>query len=175
MANKLFFITLCLLGVLKSGAQTVSLIPQVVSSGGAYYEYPAFSISQTVGEMTAITTLVGGSAMLTQGFQQSDVSPVLGISDKERFDAALELFPNPAIEKAQLSFEFSMPGELDMVVYNSLGQPVSSRFSERYSSGKQTFTFHTELLAAGIYYVTTVFTSSKGSQYSYSNKLRVIK
>lgn len=158
-----------------ASAQDVAINPQVLSSGGSYFENADFSISQTISEMTAVTTLSAGDFTLTQGFQQDELKSTVRISDLEKFDAMLELFPNPAVEKTQLRFEFPTSGNLEMTIYNTLGQQVSPRFTENYSSGEQTFTFHTQLLAAGVYYINTVFSAQNGKQYLYNKKLEVIK
>jgi hypothetical protein len=156
-------------------SQTVSLAPQVLSAAGSYSQQATFSISQTIGEMTAVSTFSTVDHILTQGFQQGDLKYTVGIMEDRNFSAALDFFPNPTRDFTRIQYAFPQPGKLDIVIRNTLGQQVSERFSETYSQGTQSFVLQAQNLAAGVYYVYAVFTTENGQQHSFGRKLEVIQ
>ncbi len=76
-----------------------SVTPDVTATAGAHFAIPSIQISWTLGE-TITQTLSNGSAQLTQGFQQSNIS-VVGISDYD-FSYSVEAFPNPTIDVVRI-------------------------------------------------------------------------
>lgn len=66
----LFLSLSMLFGILKCFCQTS--LPEVISSGGGFYNTTQFSNSFTIGEMCLIETYQLGPYFLTQGFQQPD-------------------------------------------------------------------------------------------------------
>lgn len=74
-------------------AQSIS--PDVTATAGAHFAIPSIQISWTLGEPVT-QTLSSGSTVLTQGFQQSNIS-VVGIFDYE-FSYEVKVFPNPTID-----------------------------------------------------------------------------
>lgn len=152
-----------------------SFTPEVISAGGNYITNEGYSLSQTIAEMTMVSTLSASSSILTQGFEQPDFKNIVGITDFAPSSGVFDLFPNPANNFFYLKYEFLQEGELQMVIYNTLGQQVSPNFADTYVTGKKTFTVYTADLAAAIYYVKAVFTATDGKQYSFSKKLEVIR
>ncbi len=71
-------------------AQSVS--PEVIASAGAHFAIPTIQMSWTLGEPIT-QTFSNGSATLTQGFQQSNISLV----SVENLDPLIEIraYPNP--------------------------------------------------------------------------------
>ncbi len=173
--KNLFFMLAIAISSLNVFSQNVVFTPQVLSSGGSFAGATDFTVSQTIGEMTAVTTLSTADVIFTQGFQQPDDRSTLGITDLGKLDGALSLFPNPANDFTHLTYEFPQSGNIILGVYNTLGQRVSSIFSEQYRAGEKTFTFYTAELAAGVYYVNALFTIDKDKQYSFTKKLDVIR
>lgn len=160
---------------MSANAQNTFVTPQVLSSGGDYIEAADFNVSQTIGEMTAVVTFSSSAVLLTQGFQQGDLKQSVGISEAGGFRGELDLFPNPATTYTRLQYTFPQSGKLEMVIYNTLGQQISERFSASYSEGEQDFLLHTENIAAGIYYVQAVFMTERGKSYPFSKKLEIIR
>lgn len=73
-------------------AHSQSVTPEVVASAGAHFAIPSIQMSWTLGE-TVTQTLANGSATLTQGFHQSNIS-LVGV---ENLDPTVEInvYPNP--------------------------------------------------------------------------------
>lgn len=175
MIKKLLSLSAIVVNGFVACSQDMIITPQVLSSGGEYIEAADFNVSQTIGEMTAVVTLSSSSLMLTQGFQQGDIKFSVGISEAGGFKGELDLFPNPATTYTRLQYTFPQSGKLEMVIYNTLGQQISERFSASYSEGEQDFLLHTENIAAGVYYVQAVFTAESGRSYPFSKKLEIIR
>lgn len=169
--KKLLLISSFLFGVLRAQNFT----PDVISSGGNSIIKSGYSLSYTIGEMTLVKTVVSPSGMLTQGFEQPDWKKTAQIAGFSGIDGAVALFPNPANDFVHLQYELPVSGEMQMAVYNSLGQQVSANYTDRYNAGKKTFTIYTADLAAGVYYVNALFTAANGRQYAFNKKLEVIR
>ena len=98
-------------GILKSKAQELS--PWVISGGGAFYENGSGSLSTTIAELSAVTTISSGSITLTQGFEQTwDFST--GENEDKSEMLLFSIYPNPTTGK----FEFFVQstGEKRMII-----------------------------------------------------------
>ena len=158
---------------ISSLAQTTS--PKVISSAGWYATGGGIELSQTIGEMSMVTTLLGGSTVLTQGFEQPELIYPSGILDFTAGGGALTLFPNPATDHFALTYSFSQQGDLKVSIFNMLGQKVSGDYSDTYMSGEQTLHISGNELAPGIYLVKTLFTTASGEQYEETKKVEILK
>lgn len=63
-----------------------------------------------------------------------------------------DMVPNPATDYSQLSFVFPTPQNVEMRVYNLVGQVMETR-SNRFSEGVHTVEFNTSSWSAGVYFV----------------------
>jgi hypothetical protein len=155
-------------------AQTVA--PNVLAATGGYSTLPSGSISYTVGEMTMVQTFTAGSNVLTQGFQQPTDFNV-GILDLSQDEfGSFVIYPNPAVDAAWFAFQFPEQGEINVVLYNSLGQKLANIFHTGYSAGKEVEQLNASALASGMYYLTLNFVSSaNGTEHTISKKFQVIK
>lgn len=70
-----------------------TVVQQAVLSGGKYHQSDAGSISWSLGE-TAISTLKTSEYIITQGFQQSNLT-VTAIDDETDFSIGITAYPNP--------------------------------------------------------------------------------
>jgi hypothetical protein len=152
-----------------------SLSPQVISSSGAFLSVVGYSLSQTVGEMSMVETFKGSSAILTQGFQQPESNGNVGILDFTAAGGVLEIFPNPAVDYFRLNFEFAQSGEISILIYNTLGQNISSEYSDNYYAGSKSLLVTTSNLPSGFYYVKSVFMANDGTQYINTKKIEIIR
>ena len=92
-------------------AQTVT--PDVIATAGAHFAIPSVQISWTLGEPVT-QTLSNGTAQLTQGFQQSNIS-VVGVSDYD-FTYSVEVYPNPTIDVVRVELsEIVTNGSLSII------------------------------------------------------------
>ena len=152
-----------------------SLSPQVISSSGSFASGGGYTLSQTIGEMTMVQTFAGsGSVILTQGFQQPERNNV-GILDFTENGGLLDVFPNPAVDFFRIKYEFSQSGELNIAIFNPIGQKISSDYIDDYNAGSKSLLIQTSDLAAGVYYIKSTFTAKDGSQYLMTKKLEVIR
>jgi hypothetical protein len=90
----------------------------VISSGGGYFDSGSSSISFTIGE-TIISTLSSGSAILTQGFQQSFTPISTGMKTEDL--SGEKIFPNPV---SSVLYVDSDSDNIDFRLFNSLGNIV---------------------------------------------------
>lgn len=63
-----------------------------------------------------------------------------------------DMVPNPATEYSQLSFVFPTPQNVEIRVYNLVGQVMETR-SSKFSEGVHTIEFNTASWSAGVYFV----------------------
>jgi hypothetical protein len=156
--------------------QAQSLAPTVIAATGGYSTIPSGSVSYTVGEMTMVQTFTAGSNTLTQGFQQPNDN-LLGILDLAQTPfGSFVVYPNPAVDQAWFAFQFPEQGEVNVVLYNSLGQKIANVFHTGYNTGKEIEQLNASALASGMYYLTLNFVStSDGAGHTLSEKFQVIK
>ena len=67
--------------------------------------------------------------------------------------AEFRITPNPAQDRAVLTFELSQPGEVNVRVTGADGRTVQESRSQQLSSGRQQMALETSNLAAGVYFV----------------------
>jgi Secretion system C-terminal sorting domain len=172
--KKLYILFVIYFSAFALNAQTVA--PHVLAATGGYSTLPGGSISYTVGEMTMVQTFTGGNNILTQGFQQpNDIT--LGILDltQDAFGSFV-IYPNPAVDAAWYAYQFPEQGEINVTLYNSLGQKLAEVYHSHYSGGKQIEQLNSSALASGMYYLTLNFVSTQtGAGHTVSKKFQVIK
>jgi hypothetical protein len=187
---KYFYLLLLLFAGASScfAQQRDTLLQGIGTTGGfAIDSVAGFSLSYTVGEMSAVVTDstpgdnpiaagVNNFNYLTQGFQQPDDFPT-GLIDLEAGEyGSFVVYPNPAVDYFYFGFEFPAPGKVSIVLYDELGQRISTLFNMNYASGKVVNTSNIGTIAAGSYLVSLIFTSaSDGATHIISDKLVVVK
>jgi hypothetical protein len=87
---KITYTFLFLIIALSCGAQEIER--EVIVVGGNFYSNTAGQLSTTIGE-PVISTYIGVNNVLTQGFQQTNIT-VIGIADYQS-DFEMNLYPNP--------------------------------------------------------------------------------
>lgn len=127
----------------------VSLTPSVVSSGGGYFESENMSISWTLGEL-AVTTLISGDLVLTQGFQQPFVLDV-GISP-ETMNWGISVYPNPVGEQLRIQFDIQDPGDFLIEVQDVTGRLVGQQQYRKVEPG-DILLLNTSSYTAGVYFL----------------------
>lgn len=126
------------------------LVRQVVASTGhsATVGYTIFQY--TIGE-PVVTTLGIGDLLLTQGFQQPEVSGPTN-APQAPFVSDLIVYPNPAAEFTNLEFDLLQDGRVVFMLVNNAGQVVLTKASEMLA-GRATYTLPLSDYASGLYYV----------------------
>lgn len=103
MKKLLLIALISFIGLSLIKAQSTS--PQVVSSGGDFFENPNAKLSWTVGETITETAEIS-NVNLTQGFQQSSYT-IVNIYEKPESKIDVSVFPNPAIDFINISINNS--------------------------------------------------------------------
>lgn len=131
----------------------VTLAPSVIAAGGGYAESDNISISWTLGEL-AVSTLTGGSMMLTQGFQQPfDIG--VGIN-KDQLSWNISVYPNPVGDELIIRFNTEKPGSFLIEIQDVTGRLVSQAQIKQVNPG-DIFRLNTSSYTNGVYFL-KVFT-----------------
>jgi hypothetical protein len=95
--------------------------PDVISSGGNYYETSNVKVSYTIGQ-TVTATVGSNQAVMTQGFQQ----PSYSIVDLKEPDADMNvsLYPNPTDGELMLDFSTLPANNTQVMVIDFAGKLV---------------------------------------------------
>jgi hypothetical protein len=146
MKKLLLLILLCGFSVVL---RAQSLTPFVVSTSGAFFSNSAGMLSTTIGELAAVTTLTGGSNILTQGFQQPwDFTTA--IPEVHNNGLAFFVFPNPSSGNFTLALNTNSDYKISMLIYDVLGKTVYKR-NVSHLSGYASYDINLEKMAEGVY------------------------
>jgi hypothetical protein len=146
---KIIYISLALLALGCNNISAQSLTPFVVATSGGFFSNASGMLSETVGELAAVTTLSSANNFLTQGFQQSsDFSTE--VSTNEFPDFSISVFPNPSEGFFNLIINSRQNESLELTVYDVLGKKII--YSHQIiTSGKNYFNIDLSQRVAGIY------------------------
>jgi hypothetical protein len=120
---------------------------EVIASAGGYNVNGGLSISWTLGE-TIIPTFTNGNLTLTHGFQQQLI--VTAIEENIDIAVNIKVFPNPASDVVNISFEEPVEGEINVTILDSQGRLVKKDMIEAAMTEKQ---INLQELPAGVYYL----------------------
>jgi hypothetical protein len=156
-------------------AQSVS--PSVIASGGTYATSTSGSLSYTVGELSAVTTLSSGASILTQGFQQADIDQGNAILDLESNEkGSMIVYPNPAEQTFTVGYKFPVSGDVKLNMYDATGKLVTSVLENEYASGNAVYNYDCSQLASGNYTLKLEYISKTAKMsYTLEEKLIIIK
>lgn len=123
-----------------------SVTPDVIASGGDYFQNVNGSVSWTLGEPMG-ETYTAGNNILTQGFQQPwDFGTMI---TGEPVNA--EVYPNPTSDLVYLQFGDKTSGTYVIEVFNTLGQQLSATNFTATPSSRATVSLTS--FADGIYFI----------------------
>jgi hypothetical protein len=138
-------------------AQSIS--PQVIASSGTFASAGSFSLSYTNGQ-PASSTLITGSSIITQGFQQPNdiftglqtfTTPILNV----------QLYPNPAVDQINLIITSSAnSGTYTVQLVDLLGRVLQQPQTTQVANGQTRFIFNVQQLPAAMYFVTVKASTS---------------
>jgi hypothetical protein len=168
MKTIIILLTSCLFATLSASAQ-VSLERQVIGSTGNFSTSATMQLSSTVGE--AVTqTLISGTLVLTQGFQQPDRNYwQTGTEDLLDLVVSYEVFPNPTSDLLTVRLESEKRVELQLQMYELSGKKLAGLDKNLSGQGQIESQFSLANLAEGIYLLT--FLDAEG-QVLISHKIR---
>lgn len=109
---------------------------QVISAAGKTGTQAGLTFHYTVGE-PIITTLIGDTRIVTQGFHQPELSATVSVNDLNLADWGIEIFPNPTADFLTVRFSDKKIGNLRASVFNLLGQVMLSDYLLNQPQGTQ--------------------------------------
>jgi hypothetical protein len=99
-----------------------SLSPTLISSAGAYAAAGDITLSYSLGEI-AVTTLTSDNLVLTQGFQQPQLTGT-GMPDEMKLDWKVNAFPNPVQDRLNISIRLGKPVEMNLEIIDLTGKKI---------------------------------------------------
>jgi len=144
MLKRSVLVLLSILFVLSVNAQAKQ---EVIASAGGYNVKSGLSISWTLGE-TIIPTFTNGNLVLSHGFQQQLIVTAI----EEHLDIAVnvKVYPNPASDVVNVSFDEPVEGEIGITILDSQGKLVKKDMIEATMTEKQ---INLQEIPAGVYYL----------------------
>jgi hypothetical protein len=138
------FVLFMVFFVLSANAQVKQ---EVIASAGGYSVKGGLSISWTLGE-TIIPTFTNGNLVLSHGFQQQLIVTAI----EEHIDIAVnvKVYPNPASDVVNISFDEPVDGEISITILDSQGKLVRKDIIEAAMTEKQ---INMQEIPAGVYYL----------------------
>lgn len=120
---KNIFITLTLLFCYIISFSQVIIERQVIGSTGNILNTGVIQTTSTVGE-ALIQTFLQPTLIMTQGFIQPDTMIIVKIEIMDNSLIHINVYPNPTKNLVTINFETTKTMEIDIEVYNKVGQNV---------------------------------------------------
>ena len=151
MKRSCLTIAAVLLLVVAVNAQTLS--PQVIASGGGFFETSIGSLSWTLGEPVTETFTNGGiNVILTQGFQQPEKLST-GISEVVLDNVSVNIYPNPAETNVLLEFSYDKSDRISIEIVDMLGRTLTTDQVDVYKDQEVRYDLDVSNFAGGMYLV----------------------
>jgi len=130
-----------------------SLERSVIASSGNSFSNATAQLDFTIGEAIT-TTLLGGSNLLTQGFQQPN-NTTTGITSFEKELLKIEAFPNPT--ESQLNLRITTETEINFTatVYDITGRKMNMELKD-FAKENYATVLNVTNLSAGAYFIEIV-------------------
>jgi len=161
--SKIFIaLSLALLAWQNGMAQSVS--PYVVASTGGFFSNASGMLSETVGELAAVTTLSSANNFLTQGFQQpSDFNT--GLTTVTSTDFSFLVFPNPGEGFFNIIIDADRNESLAVSVYDMIGK-IITHAKYFITTGRNQFRIDLSQHSPGIYLLECSITNHENGEQS---------
>ena len=131
LKKQLLFLLFMLAGIHFSAAQT--LTPQVVSVAGTSADNGDVYLSWTIGQ-TVSQTFSADTLMLTQGFEQGEVSVTPISEGLKTLEADVRVYPNPVQSRLSVDFHSSGNETVRLRLMNLSGRVVLNRAVTSFSN-----------------------------------------
>ncbi len=136
----------------------VKIQSHVIGSGATSASGGNVTVQATVGQ--GVIGLVVGNQKISQGFWQPLQPAALGVhtGNQARNQEAwrLQSYPNPMRSEGMIEFAMATAGDLDVVLYNAVGQEVTTLYSGYHEGGRLSVTLTVDGLASGTYTVVAI-------------------
>jgi hypothetical protein len=136
-----------------SAAAQVRIVKSVLGSGATSASDGSMVINATVGQ-PAIGFAASSTARGSFGFWSTST---IGLSVHAETGAsaieAMRILPNPATSNAEVRVVLTMPGRVEVRVYDPLGRDVLTLFAGEREAGDLVLPLDVSTLASGTYYV----------------------
>ena len=114
-----------------------------------------FVVGESI-RVTGVKTVYNYEGQLQPGYQDDIEKPgASNITDSEYQPDGFQLFqnyPNPFNPSTVISYQLPVPGYVNVVIYNSLGQKLQMLVNEKQESGMHSVKFDASHLTSGVYY-----------------------
>ncbi len=120
----------------------------------------------SMGEQLSIQQFTAGSLIITTGILQGSIVKIADAS----VHAEIKLFPNPANDFFNASFQFTKNGKMHLQIFDMAGKKLTV-FSKNYVTGIYSEKFTTAQLPAGNYIVQVLFITDSGESQKGSYKM----
>jgi hypothetical protein len=165
-------LAICMITTTKAEAQ--QLKPIVIAASGGLHQSATGSLSFTVGEMSAVSTLTTPSAILTQGFQQV-WEVITGLFDPAIVRFTSIVYPNPSDGHFHLETNFEWNGIVEISIRDLLGKEVE-RFKVDLNKDVQKQAIDLSGVPQGMYMLTIVSYGDRDSPRYFSvAQIEIIK
>lgn len=137
----------------------VKIGSSVIGNGATSASGGNVTVRATIGQ-PIIGVVATGNQQIAQGFWQTLQPGVLGVHrgnqalDQESWK--LQSYPNPMRSEGTIEFVMANPGDVDVILYNAVGEEVTTLYSGHHEPGRLTVTLHAERLASGTYSVVAI-------------------
>ncbi len=131
----------------------------VQADGRVYVTAPArgYAIWVKNSEYVAYTTPAARTSNTSTNQEGKGINSVSAIKEVGSTYNVNQNYPNPFDKYTSISFSIPEEGNVELVVYNALGQKEVTLVKRRLSAGEHTFIWNTEDEKNGVYYYTVRF------------------
>ena len=159
-------IQLLVLCVVSVSANAQIKFESTINTTGSSSTSGAVQLEWSMGEQLSIQQFTAGALILTTGILQGSIVKILDTA----VNAEIKLFPNPANDFFNASFQFAKTGKMHLQIFDMAGKRLST-FIKDYAVGIYLEKINTKQLPAGIYIVQVLFIAESGQSQKGSYKM----
>ena len=150
-------------------------------TGTSNQEGKIFEINQVDGSGTLIGTGIGFNH--TVGLAYSVNGPIVSVDDVDAIPKEYALkqnYPNPFNPITKIEFSLPVASDVELVVYNILGQQIATLINEQRNAGNHSVIWDAtdsfgKKLSSGIYLYSVKATGNNGSKFQETRKMVLLK
>jgi thiol-disulfide isomerase/thioredoxin len=97
--------------------------------------------------------LIEGGEFAEEALEGFKTEAVVSSVENAEFKSSLTVFPNPVNDNMEIRFSLNETTQMNVAIYNALGQQVQTVATENFPAGDHSLTVNATQLAAGMYFV----------------------